>query len=216
MALTICKECGKKISDTTSKCIHCGAPIILDPPVQAQNEPQNSAICENQDYSQAITDTTNSVAPLKEFASLTKDEKNALEDEFLENDKWARKYLQFKTEFKACRRTFYKFIGWTIVLAVALIVLGFAFKEKILLIEYFIVDPSLLDAGCISFLALAALCSAMFLYGFIGAIYYTFTHKVYIYSKKLQVWLEKEKGIKYMPPLVFEREKKIFESIIVE
>ena len=51
MALIICHECGKKISDTSDICIHCGAPLNKGNAVEtkeALNEkPENNKIEES-------------------------------------------------------------------------------------------------------------------------------------------------------------------------
>ena len=38
MGLIVCKNCGKRISDTVDDCIHCGAPIN-DKPFDKENDP---------------------------------------------------------------------------------------------------------------------------------------------------------------------------------
>ena len=220
MALITCKNCGRNVSDTRETCVHCGASLRDESQIQQENP----SVCGEQEQIEtpaelqsceraAASDTETTLGEeTRVFAYLTASEKKQLEDEFLENDKWARNYLRQKTEFKKFRRTFYWFLVG--IVAVIVIVRSVA-MEQARLLEYYIVDESLIEAAAISLVALAALCLGMFLYGMIGPIYVSITHKKYKYSKKFMLWLEKEKRVKYSPPLTFEREKKIFDNIKV-
>ena len=38
MALIVCKGCGKKISDTVEKCIHCGTPTLEPAPIEEEKK----------------------------------------------------------------------------------------------------------------------------------------------------------------------------------
>ena len=42
MALIVCKKCGKKVSDTLDKCIHCGAPLTDDAELPPEEETASS------------------------------------------------------------------------------------------------------------------------------------------------------------------------------
>ena len=81
MALIICKKCGKNISDTSTRCIHCGTPIKDEAEtlkVESPAKPKNETLTPSK--------------KLANFHKLSEDQQVALENEFLKSDKSARKY----------------------------------------------------------------------------------------------------------------------------
>ena len=75
MALIVCKKCGRKISDTVNKCIHCGEDIVDDSRIDID------VIFEKQEL-------------IKPFANLTEKEKEDLVIKYWCKDSKAQKYYK--------------------------------------------------------------------------------------------------------------------------
>ena len=206
MALIVCENCGRKISDTCLRCIHCGKEIETD---QSNNAPQD--IKENSNSSHNTTEENDVVIQEdnNNFSSLTEKEKGLLEEEFRKSDKWAERYVRKTTEFVKFRKMFYHLlISLIILIAVARLFIG----EKGLLLEYLIVNFSFLLVSLVCFVALFIICLGMFLYGVIGPICFMVTLKKYVYLKKFILWLSQEKNIKYAPVFTYKSERRKFEK----
>ena len=68
MALIVCKECGKRISDTTIICVHCGAPTNISKiGSEKLNDVQNSG------SATVISTQQNNTPPQKDLSSLNKE-----------------------------------------------------------------------------------------------------------------------------------------------
>ncbi len=73
MALIKCDMCGKKISDTTSECIHCKESIIkINRCVECDNEMFENVICDNCGYEDLDKKTESVVTVIIRFAFLIK------------------------------------------------------------------------------------------------------------------------------------------------
>ena len=113
MALINCRNCGKKISESIDKCIHCGfflrhSPTIEFTETQSAEYTELSQV-ETPDESKTIADRSNGIEPLEEslvnYSKLDERKKAKLETEFLKVDKDARNFRRKGLEIK-------KFIGY--------------------------------------------------------------------------------------------------------
>lgn len=199
MALVECKKCGKKVSDTIDKCIHCGASLKNEPTVvEVKPKPIIDANALN-----TIQETPN----MKKFNSLSDSAKNALEKEFLETDEKFYKFRRKELEFGKRASVFYKMAtnGLIIVMvcrvAFHLFLKGEIFNETMLMIG-------------------VVLCVALIACGLVGAVgnfiakkIYNRSIKKYVYLKSFQKWLKETKNIQYLPIFVDDKEKAMFDEI---
>ena len=207
MALIVCKECGRKISDTSKQCIHCGS--VLEIKHTDDTIESNNSTFEETVEKEAVNDYDESADNVKDFASLSIIEKMQLEKEFAKSDKWVFKYIRRKTEFGCCRRSFL----WAFWTGIALrLILLLIMNAPLSDIEYYIVNPGFAELTIILLVVLFLLCFIMFIYGIIGPIYFAITRKKYVYTKKLMNWLNEEKGVKYAP-VFSEKKQRILDSI---
>ena len=82
MALIVCTECGRKISDTSKHCIHCGAAI-------------------ESSHEETVTKAPEAKKTPSDYFQLQSGLQIQLEAEFLETDTWAEKYRRKGLELKA-------------------------------------------------------------------------------------------------------------------
>ena len=88
MALITCKNCGKNISDTTEKCIHCGALVGVDVETTADSADNASVKTENKTEKKI------------KFLAMSDEDQIKLEEEFLDSDpdafKWYKSFYEKK------------------------------------------------------------------------------------------------------------------------
>jgi len=204
MALIICNNCGKKISDTTSECIHCGAKIGFGAKEEF-DEPKNV-----EDVETVAEDEENEIF---RFYSLPIEKQEALENEFLEFDTQAAEWQE-----KAAKVTkFYKISRLFLLLsAIALALLRLI--PKIFSIEMFKDDNERAQiclvigaigyavALIISFIAMAS-CSAVIKARF-GK------KKQYLYYKRLSNWLM-ERDVVFDITFLSDSDEKMYNKIDV-
>ena len=117
MALIVCKKCGKKVSDTLDKCIHCGAPLTDD----AELPPEDETASSNQ------SEEAKKKKALLSFDSLSEDDKTILEREFVKKDKWAYKHRRNVAEIPLFSATV-----WVVIAGFYLIFKGISLFKDIL------------------------------------------------------------------------------------
>lgn len=196
MALIVCKECGKKISDASERCIHCGAMTADSLPVVEtipQEKPEPKAPEAKKDY-----------------YKLGEETRIQLEIDFLQQDAWAEKYRSKGLELKAFKETFT--VGavlplmftsfYCIALRVVLDIMGGQFQNI----------TALWAAGI-------GVVSCVLIFGVLSTIFskmslrYERSNDRLIYLKKFQSWLRKEKNIAFQPLFDNPAEKEYFEYI---
>ena len=190
MALIECRACGKKISDTTEKCIHCGS-LTKEPEVEK------------------IEETTITPPKARDYNQISDYERNALEMEFIRQDEEAMKYKVMQNDrlrFKKLRAS-----AWPIWL------LSFLFSVKAFeeagITTYtsgFAFSLALLFNGLILLLII----SITIYLSFTKKAEKT-SSKRFVYLKKYQCWLLNEKKIEYTPVFVTEKEKILFEKTYI-
>lgn len=197
MALIICKNCGKTVSDTVDVCIHCGENIKSTEAFSRENNQEPSFITEK--------DTAKPI--LKDFTFYSAEEQIALEKEFLSNDGWAKKYRQRQIELPSFLRTAMLSWGW------AFIIIAFSFKINESLLETMFTFSPASEICVFSAIASTLLLFITILCRLVIKIRLRLTFAKYIYMKKFQVWLYKEKSVNYIPPITKFKEQQIFKSI---
>lgn len=191
MAIIICKKCGKKVSDTTDVCIHCGHPT---------HEEKSS------DKEEKIKIEKN----VYNFNSFAEDDKLILERDFLRADKWAMNYRTRKEEISS----FLAMLAITLFcLVLALKIVGYVNKD------FFageIYNESFAAIAISCLIALLALLLVISVYSVCMNINFKVTMARFIYMKKFQKWLKENKNIEYTPPFIKTKEKEIFEKINID
>ena len=193
MALITCKNCGKKISDTVEKCIHCGA-TTKEPDVKETSisKEQNSEANE---------------AGKTVFNKLSEKEQIKLENEFLKFDKKARIYRRKIFEAK-------RFALLVFLIPLITRVLSAGQKGAIeKLFEGKIYDPKMLDLSEKCLIPLIAVLLMSIVLCIYSATTYKKRENKQLYAKKFQRWLKEEKNIVYKPNFISEKDRVVFEEI---
>ncbi len=197
MALIICKNCGKSISDKSNLCIHCGASTAHTIATEA---PQNNQ----------------SRKDIPSYNLLTKNEREALKEKFIEEcsakDSWLRRYILKAHEIKLNSRCcFISIIAhWGMKLA-------YSFFG-------FLCDPISQDSAynLHSILKTTHECAKYFTWIFLGIlVLYTIVSLIFlrvnishlIFKKKLQKWLRDEKQMEYSPAFKNEKMRQRFSHL---
>jgi len=191
MALIECKTCGKKISNTTDKCIHCGSPT------KEHETKKDEAI----------------VAPpskTRDYDRISDYERLALEMEFIRQDENAMKYKIKQNDRLRLKKL--KSSGWLLWLFSFLICtnslneLGIAtYTSKFALSLALIFNVSLL---------FFVISSAIYL--LVTKKAEKTSKERFIYLKSYQRWLLSAKAIEYTPIFKTEKEKILFEETAIE
>lgn len=204
MALKLCSNCGKKVSDTVERCIHCGAVI------EAKKEKTQEAFdtSEKNDVSTKKNDGASKKKPSKKYFSMKLDDRVKLEEEFLHDDeiamKWYRKsYISRKIrKLGAC--------AWFTHSVVAILAAVFGTDM--------IAPESELNE---IFLTISLLCVVVLVLGGLLTVVLTFIAnrifltkiKQYTYMKRFKAWLAEKKHIDYNMTFDKVKDKELFESI---
>ncbi|MBR2965516.1 MAG: zinc ribbon domain-containing protein [Clostridia bacterium] len=200
MALIECSRCGKKISDTTDTCIHCGAstkPLNFDETSSFQNE-------------QYGNESSNESTCLPDFDSFGDDCKTELEKEFLKTDVRAMKYRRRRAEIGQ----FFRIFCW--IVSANFIISIFLTEVSSQIIGNTVYYKTLDKLSEYLFVALIVLALSCLIYAIVTPIVMKISVKRYVYMKKFQKWLREEKKIDYTPPLMKIKQKNIFDSIDLE
>lgn len=192
MAIIICKNCGKKVSDTVDVCIHCG------------NNPKE----ENKNN---VIEVSNEFAEVKtvEFDDLKEKEQLKLEAEFVKQDKWAKRYMLDVIELPSFGRLLY-------YPAIAIVILRILHRLTEVFATGELINEELSVIAAISGIGLVVLPLCTFFYSVVKRIYNRITQAHLIYLKKFQKWLMDNQNISYYPELKNLRQKATFESMNIE
>lgn len=192
MAIIICKNCGKKVSDTVDVCIHCG------------NNPKE----ENKNN---VIEVSNEFAEVKtvEFDDLKEKEQLKLEAEFVKHDKWAKRYMLDVIELPSFGRLLY-------YPAIAFVILRILHRLTEVFATGELINEELSVIAAISGIGLVVLSLCTFFYSVVKRIYNRITQAHLIYLKKFQKWLMDNQNISYYPELKNLRQKAAFESINIQ
>ncbi|MBR2343960.1 MAG: hypothetical protein IKA64_06895 [Clostridia bacterium] len=202
MALIICKQCGKSISDTTSHCIHCGAPtaeptadIVLPEDLE---EKAQSDLCEDESKEDnAVVD----------FSDLDEEEKAALQLEFWKEDKRARNYIRKELSlWPYFFLTVLSLVGGRWLPRLQSWALNNFFGGTVYKYEWLDLAEVFLDAIHI-----------LWIVSVVFTLYNAITHRSrlnrQVYHKRMQLWLLKNKGIHFMPNFISQKDKEVFDKI---
>ena len=196
MALIQCKECGKRISDTTEVCVHCGAPTNM-----SANETSSEMKVDMESSRTELSDDEEKVVV---FQNLNFDRQCELEKEFWSVDHAAEKH---KKRGGAKISTGLLTLGYIILLVFSLfpglmIILeqGDWFKNwDIYNLFYSDGHPWLPYFLLFTFFVWMLICTFRSTY-----------KKEAKYKKQFQLWLKVEKNIDYIPQFNSERERNIW------
>lgn len=201
MGLITCYSCGKKISDTSKNCIHCGASVKPKKIIETNFELEKSS------NTKSSTEEHNKNP---EYYSLSKSEQEALEMEFVSNDavafKFRRKELEFK-KFLSLSESFF-------LIAILLFVIS-----RYVATQFFNSKASNenLVAVAVILMAIQIIIGIIYFIKYIvSKIIYKRSIKKYIYLKKFEVWLKDNEKINYIPLFLNNSEKRIYEQIDLE
>lgn len=186
MALIVCKNCGRQISDQVEECIHCGFSILKG------NAEQESSQAKAEQKTKMI-----------DFSDLPQAEQILIETEFLKTDKKMLKQRRKMQERSSCRK-----IGLTlyfITIVYRLFVPWYITNH----LDGRVHDSNLYDLSS-TILYLIAILSLIWI---LKPLFACRSMKKRIYQKKFQIWLEENKKISYVPTFISEKEKAIFESL---
>jgi len=208
MALIECKECGKRISDTTRVCIHCGAPTCVSKPdavgdsENTQKQSQNGVAHDVENKQKESEAQAEKTEPKKIFQNLDKDTQCELEKEFWKVDKRAKKY---KRRTETGKFIMLLALGYYIVGLISLLWIMSFGKEigngvpdwltpqswviyRVLFPENIPLMPIILEVIGISSMIVGGV-----------RLKQRQGKKEVVYKKRFQAWLLMEKNIEYIP-----------------
>ncbi len=193
MALIICRACGKTISDTAERCVHCGALTAPEPAVQTIEKKEEPR--------------------LTSFNELPEKTKDRLSREFQEkcawHDPWLNRYRFFKNARDLLASPFlivWLGIHWGGDLAYKM----FDFLSGP------VYHPFWETVHNVSKACALWLCLGIFVIVVLPTFYYRFMLGGAIYKKKLQKWLREEKQMDYIVTFKNAKAKQRFDSIDLE
>ena len=200
MALTVCRHCGKKVSDTVDTCIHCGG-LIAEP------------VSEPETVQEEITPP---VAPKEEkktsntaydYYVYSDERRLKLEESFLKTDPWARKYRYTEIELRKfrdlCGSVFFgMFLG---ALGLWLLYV-YVFEMKECNVDLVMTTAKI--AGVVA--AVDVLCWIVL--GILHAVYRNSDNKL-IYLKRYKRWLLKEKDVSFNPNFAKKSDQQRFKEV---
>ncbi len=207
MALIVCKNCGKNISDTTENCIHCGTPVKESLEQSVLETEENTEKAEAVEVKEAKKEEKST---RKNYLFLSDDEQVKLEEEFWEYDKeafeWYRKIYRKK----------YMDIPLMLISVVALAACGLFMNLFVDFSSKFSMTFGVLG----TILCFLAAVTGFVLVGF-GTSISAFTRKKerrqqFIYQKRFQRWLREKKNLDFMPTVFRNGEESIFESVDID
>lgn len=199
MALTVCRHCGKTISDTVETCIHCGE-IIAEPvsepeAVQPQaTEPQEEA------EEQVVYD----------YFVYGEAQRLKLEEAFLKSDAWAYKYRLAESDLGKFKSLFGDVMAGLFFSAVALL-LAYVYIFDMQAYSVDLIKAALIGGGILFAVSLPA----MLVLSIVRKVRGKSEDKL-IYIKKYQKWLLEEKNISYEPKFEKKQMQELFDSINLE
>lgn len=193
MALIKCRECGKSISDTTDKCIHCGAFVHKNAADESADENNSESI---------------NLGDFVIFKDLMAHKRIELELEFCHSDKWALKYVRKIQEPKSIQKI--AGIADTFgFICIMLIILLAGTNPDWQPYNYELFAAGIILGVCTGILGFVITILSLIL----QHIHARSIKKNLYYHKKLQVWLRKEKNIIYYPDFATQKIKDKYDSI---
>ena len=196
MALIVCENCGKKISDTTEKCIHCGALL---------KTLENKA----DDVNRIKEETAKEEKTRVNYLTLSDSEQMRLEEEFWEYDKEAFEwYVKMYQNRKPLDIPFFlETLGGLLVGVPVGIIL-----------------KAILSGSAREFAMFGLMVSSFAV--FVGYFSMSFgilfnsgakkRRKQFIYQKRFQRWLKENKDMDFMPTLWKKGDELLFESVDID
>ena len=204
MALITCKYCGKSISDTTNKCIHCGGEVKTNPTLENNVTNEDAKFASTH----ATPETKNSSNDKKvQFDKLGKNYQVDLEEEFMNSNKSLFKYRRKGIEIKK----FGEIAMWLLLLPRVLLVIQSYVAKKFfngVIYDQIWIERSYQFAIAIAFVWIVSLIML-----FYSGISYRNKVKKIAYKKLFQKWLLEERQIVYYPNLTTNKEQQIFDNI---
>lgn len=204
MALIICNNCGKKISDTTNECIHCGAKIGVG--FDEQNENLNNT--KKADMGGSNSEEHDMIY---KYYSLSFEKQERLENDFLEFDKQA-------AEWQEKASTVAKFLkiakAFLILAAIAFSVLSLLAK----ILPEGVIDLDneraliCLASGIIGYAVEGAICLIIIVVcSIMNKLRYD-KKKQYVYYRRFSKWLE-EKNVIFDIKFLSESDERMYDKI---
>lgn len=191
MALIVCKACGKNVSDTANKCIHCGAELKKEQEI----DKEELNIEEKKPKSMS-----------GKFFSLDYGIQDKLETEFIKSDEKAFKYKRRIVEFKKFESIAnIGFFGCLFASWIVRLLSGLDVVE--------IVNVEMYNLSATIFNCIMIFCVVVFVLSIIVDIVHQRSIKRLIYIKKFKKWLQEEKDIDYNASFLDDAEKKLLEQV---
>ncbi|MBE7083410.1 MAG: zinc ribbon domain-containing protein [Clostridiales bacterium] len=191
MAIIVCKNCGKNISDSCEKCIHCGADIkVNDLSTANQDKPLTKAIQKTYEN-------------LPEYAQLE------LENEFIEKNEDMMKY---KRKIKGAE-TFFSNSKLLLIINLFILLISRLIFNLYPKVGVFIENKTIYSLFAIWVIFSILIGLLLLLIGGIMKLIMKNKIKSFTYIKKLKLWLEKEKEIIYNPIFQLEEDQELFNQL---
>ena len=199
MALIICENCGKKVSDTAKNCIHCGASLLTKEVL-----PQPPAVEEMVEQKEQASEKLDNFV---KFKNLEKKQQEALLKEFWKEDLPARKYQKKKTILEFFQ---YGILLYLLIPNLVAIVFLFVFRFQ----------PQSTDGLLLIYSLFAAMMILqpilLLIFGIIMKLTVDSKVKTLAYKKRFQIWAKETKQIVYKPTFENRVESQMFEQIDVK
>jgi len=197
MALIICNECGKKVSDSAKTCIHCGAPLTEKETIANTSIPEKK---------EEATGTAQAADEMVSFKSLGKKKQEELVHTFWEEDPIAKGYQK-----KRCILESIPFVCGGFIFLPTLLFFALPLLLKLKTQDEKMIIISLSAIGvCFVLLVLSLIVTSI-----IKKLTLDQKLKKYTYEKRFHLWA-KTRNVDYYPVFAKESEKALFEQINVD
>ena len=209
MALIICQECGKKVSDTAANCIHCGAPIVVEKLPEATTPVQNQQKTPTEGTSVEIQSKSASAveSEMTNFNSLGDKKQEELVHAFWEEDPIAKRYQKKRLIMD---RLAQRFSGYAFLPIAFYLLIQFALKLPlqngkmiIPLLGLFLV-----------YYVLSTL--KLLVFSIIKRLTVTSKPKRLAYEKRFATWVMEKHQIVYYPIFIHAKDKLMYEQINID
>ena len=199
MALTVCRHCGRTVSDTVETCIHCGG-ILAEPVVEPEILQPQDAQPQAEAEEQVVYD----------YFLYSEEQRKNLELAFLESDAWAYKYRHTGIELEKFKSLFGDIMAGLFIPAAALL-LAFCFIFDMEAYSVDLIKTALMGGGILFAVSLPT----MLVLSIVIKVREKSEDKL-IYIKKYQKWLLEEKSISYGPKFAKTQMQELFDSINID
>ena len=218
MALIECKECGKRISDTTRVCIHCGAPTCVSKPdavgdsENTQKQSQNGVAHDVENKQKEPEAQAEKTEPRSIFQKLDKNTQCELEEEFWKVDKRAKKY-RIKNKFSR----YFLILGfsyvWYYLIVVFILDNTIKLPDSLVILNwdiYHIFYSGHFEYAALVLPLIGVICMIV---GTVKFIHETGqSKKEVLYKKRFQAWLLMEKNVDYIPQFMSESDRNLWRN----